>query len=168
MARTPKPSEPEATVPETTANVEAPVEPVYTRDDYNAVAGSAELAQIILVSSAFDVKPDYWRCMKERPDSLKHGYDWDLVNYSYSPEQGAAMSNIDFKIDVRCKRKIVLSVDCSYLVIYSGIKEMNKAAVEAFMRRIGRFAAYPYFRAHVSQLSWESNTGLPVLPTIRS
>jgi hypothetical protein len=163
MSNTVKPRESKAP-----QDIEEAAKPSYTRDDYNAVAGAAQLAQIMLVSSAFEVKPNYWRDKKEDPDKIKHNYDWDIRQYEYNAKEGAALAHIEFKIDVRSKRKNALNIRCAYLVVYAGIENMHPEAVEAFMRRIGRFAAYPYFRAHVSQLSWESNTGLPVLPTIRS
>ena len=150
------------------SDIEAPSKPTFTREEYNDVAGAAELAQIMLVSSNFEVKPEFWKAKKEDSDKIKHIYDWDILQYDYDQKEGSAMSRIIFVIHLKYGRKIVLDINCSYLIIYKGIPDKHPEAVEMFMKRIGRFAAYPYFRTHVSQLSWESNTKLPILPTIRS
>ncbi len=62
--------------------------------------------------------------------------------------------------------KTVVGTEANYLIFYSGLEECNEAAVKRFLSRVSRFAVYPYFRAHVSQLSWESSANLPLLPTI--
>ncbi len=62
-----------------------------------------------------------------------------------------------FKLDALCCPK------CKGITL---MEVTSDEAVLVFVERVGKFATYPYFRAHCSQLSWESGADLPILPVI--
>jgi hypothetical protein len=139
--------------------------PAFDPEVYNAVARAAKLRRIALYHSNFTVKPDYFESLR-REDAPKPQYRGDFGEHFFDEERGQAGCQWKWGIIVRDGRKTTLSIDVVYLILYGGLEKCDKEQVVRYMRRVGRFASYPYFRAHVSQLNWESGADLPVLPTI--
>jgi hypothetical protein len=138
---------------------------VFAVDDYNKVARSAKLAGITLLRSNFGVELDYFSS-PGKSDAPKPKYGSAFGKQRFNPKTGNAACEWTWTVSFRRNRKRVLFIDAVYLLVYVGLEDCIEEAVYRYMRRVGRFASYPYFRAHVSQLSWASNTSLPLLPTI--
>lgn len=75
---------------------------------------------------------------------------------------------VRFSIEAKELNRKLLKCKCDYNVIY-GFNEGNisESAARSFGTHIAQFTAYPYFRQHVSQLSWESGADLPILPVLK-
>lgn len=153
---------PQALVPESD---KAGPKPTFDSEVYNKVARSAKLRRIALVRSKFFVIPQYF-IEEEQAKSPKLEYQAQMHNPNFDADRGTASCEWHWVIASKSKRKVTLTAEAIYVIVYSGLKECDSEAVTAYMRRVGRFATYPYFRARVSQLSWESGTNLPVLPSI--
>ena len=65
------------------------------------------------------------------------------------------------------KRKKIISVKCRYLVVYEVDGAPDDLIIQAFSRRVARFAAYPYFRAHFAELVSQAGVYIPPLPIIK-
>lgn len=141
------------------------------RENYNKVAGCAELLQIMLIASEFKMSPAFFAARSEEKDSkkkLSYYNEYSVEGLDFDSDEGVASMTIRFSVRATKDRKNLLSIKNTYIVVYGEMEGCEDGAVSAFMQRIGRFAAYPYFRTHVSQLSWESGANLPILPTVRT
>ena len=61
----------------------------------------------------------------------------------------------------------LLDITCSYFVVYSIDADLNEHAVHDFVKRVGQFATFPYFRAMVAHYNWEAGAELPTLPVLK-
>jgi hypothetical protein len=136
--------------------------PPFTPKQYNSVANKANLTAISLISSHFEVKPAFFENTEANNLSFRH----ECKDPDFVAEEGVGIGFLTWYLEARSKRKKVLTVTTEYVVVYRNMKEENAAAVKAFVEKVGTFATYPYFRAHVSYLSWASETSLPILPVI--
>jgi hypothetical protein len=137
----------------------------FVSEAYNAVARAASLRRISLFRSKFEVQPQYFVSMNNE-NAPKPQYTGVFGDPHFDSDKGRATCRWTWGIKVRDKRKITLSIEVVYLIIYDRLTNSDPEQVIRYMHRVGRFASYPYFRAHVSQINWESGINLPILPTI--
>lgn len=135
-------------------------------EDYAAVTRAAELVLIELTSCNFSVAPEFFRELAQDNPRHKYSYGEEFENPVYDSESGIAGGEFVWTLGVKVGRKKVVRVSATYRIIYTNLSEMNGGAITAFVKRVGRFATYPYFRGLVSHLSWESNAELPIMPVI--
>ena len=128
--------------------------------EYNAVVRNAKILSIVLKESTFEMKDEYFT----DPKSHKFSFGTECKETRYLKKRGIGLGHFICSVSVRHGRKKVLKVRVVYLIMYENLRDKNREAVLAFVELIGKFATYPYFRTHVSQLSWESGASLPVLP----
>ena len=138
----------------------------FASEAYNQVARAAKLQAIMLTSSKFLLRPEFLASGGAKGGQTNLSYGSTVHNISFNKEEGAASCDWKWSVTGTNKRKRTLSVEAVYIVIYDNLGGCEPEAVERFLRRVARFASYPYFRAHVSQISWESGANLPILPTI--
>ena len=136
--------------------------PPFSPAEYNAVARNAKILSIALMESTFEMKDEYFI----DPKSHKFVFGSECKQTRYLAKRGIGLGHFICSVSVRHGRKKVLKVRLVYLIMYENLRDKNREAVLAFVELIGKFATYPYFRTHVSQLSWESGANLPVLPVI--
>lgn len=135
---------------------------------YNEVVASADLNDITLIFVNFVVKPGYYQAMAgDDVSKLRRGFHSDFKAFSYDPEQNRLGGQFDWTIDVSYSRKKLLQIKASYVVTYDNVPDVGNTHIEAFIKRVGRFATYPYLRNLTSHLSWESRAELPVLPVLK-
>lgn len=136
---------------------------------YNSVVEAAELDDITLIFTNFVIKPDYYKVAlaQETAHKVKRELDSDFSAFSYDAERKFLGGKFDWTIDAAFARKKLLSVRASFIVSYENVPDVEQRHMEAFIRRVGRFATYPYFRTLVSQFSWESKAELPPLPVLK-
>lgn len=132
-------------------------------EDYNAVIMAAHLSNIVLKKSEFEIGEDYRR-VPRASHKHKYGHKWESVNYDQ--DAGIAGGSMEWSVSVQTGRKKGLKVKAVFLIVYENLQRLNPEAVEMFIETVGRVAIYPYFRNHVSQLSWQSGAKLPILPVI--
>lgn len=130
---------------------------------FNAVVAHARLSGLRLVETRFDVRPgalskdrQHWTYRVE--DALS---DWHLDCDSRLLRGQYAYSALC--IEGR-RRPVVLRA--SYLATYRLSGACEEDAALAYLRRVGRFSCYPYFRALFSILTEQSGLQLPPLPVI--
>lgn len=147
-------------------------EVVRARAAYNSVVASAQLAAIRLVRSSFVVTPEY--LMAEPSPTAAHSLSFGgrLAHSDVNAQAGHVLALFEWWVEAKPKDgdEVRLRIDCAYLVEYAGL-DMQVLGVDdaarAFVRRVGRFAVFPYVRALVSRLSAEAGADLPLLPLLK-
>lgn len=142
----------------------------FATEEYNKAARAAKLEGLLLVSSSFEAKrkPSYVSDLKPDGSNAKYMFNSKSENFEFNEKDGVAKCTWIWSLTATLDDTPSIIILASYEVYYSNLLECDGDAVARFMKRVGRFATYPYFRAHVSQISWESSTNLPLLPTIAS
>lgn len=142
--------------------------PALLAEEYNKVARAAALRQILLTQADFEMEPAFIATrVSEASANFKYSFSYAIKNAVYKEDTGLASCEYVWAVTVRDGgKKKALSIATRYYVLYDGIKGCDSDAVSLYLRRVARFATYPYFRAHVSQVSWESGANLPILPAI--
>lgn len=137
---------------------------------YNQVVEKAELTDIRLVDLKLSVKPKYYTVVQDEESGgkrVQRGFEHTLKEVFFDGETGSLGGRFDWSISVTAARKKLFSIDASFLIAYHDVPDVGREHVEAYLRRVGRFATYPYFRSLVSTLSWESKAELPIMPVLR-
>lgn len=134
----------------------------FSVDEYNKIVGSADLQTVQALKVSLDVDPEFYDESAER----KFGIERDIVGVAVKPEGDAVAGTFRFAVTVKHGRKRVLKATAEYLVLYGLNEGADHDAAMEFCQRVGIFAAYPYFRALMAQLSWEANAQLPIMPVI--
>jgi hypothetical protein len=131
--------------------------------EYNALVNSATLQEIRLVESQFSMAPEsiadpkLWKLMQSCEITESHYDADDKVLFAWVSAQASCTY----------KRKRVVSAKCEYLVIYNVDGDPEDVEVDIFAKRVARFAAYPYFRAHFAEVTSQAGLTLAPLPIIK-
>lgn len=126
---------------------------------YQKVVGTARLEDILLVSSSFSIDPEYYAASEK----THHIH----VQQEFSTFEDQAATACEFSVTAKADEKDILLIKAKFVVSYSQLQGQAGPAVEAFVKQVGVFAAYPYFRSFVSQLSWMASAQLPIAPILR-
>jgi hypothetical protein len=131
---------------------------------YNDVVSNAELVDIKLTSSSFRVEAEYFvGSDADRKLEVLGSPSWT----QHDTEQRIVVGGFDWKVTCRCSRKVVLSIKASYLVAYELKAPSEEKYADRFVRNVGKFAVYPYFRNLVAQYSAAASAELPLLPVLK-
>jgi hypothetical protein len=129
---------------------------------YNQAVASAALENIALVKLGFDIQPGYFGENRALNFALAA-----KPAVTHDATSGMASAIFHWRVEAEQAGKAVLSLDAHFVVLMSGLVGVSHEAVEAFARRFGVFASFPYFRSLVSELSWISGANLPILPIFK-
>lgn len=132
--------------------------------EYNGVAMAAQLHEIRLLKSAFVVEPEFYSVQ----DDTNLSFGRDVISCSFEPEEGIVAAIFKYHVYAKHGRSKLLKCEAEYVVIYSVPNSSPEEAARGFCRNVGVFAAYPYFRTLVAQLTWGAGITLPPLPAIAS
>ncbi len=142
----------------------------FDTDKYSDVVGAAELADVSLVACDFKIQPEYYEhkgLQKKGSGKLKFAFGCSCGGFYFDPKLGLVGGEFAWSLTAKAGRKHLAKLRCVYICYYTGLEGRDKAAALAFLKRVGRFATYPYFRALASQFSWGSEADFPLLPVIR-
>lgn len=138
--------------------------------EYNNLVHEAELTDIRLVDLKFNAKPAYFAALRgenEGGKALVRAFDGKMSDIFYDKELSTLGGQFDWVTEVKVGGKKLLKVEARYLVVYGNVPSAPEKTRERYIQRVGKFATYPYYRALVSQISWESKTELPVMPVLK-
>lgn len=131
--------------------------------EYNRLVSHAKVQTIRLINTRYDMKPAALSGTRE---------DWDYsVSYSLLDshcDNEALVLSGTWEYSATCiqgKRKL-LTVVAKYLVGYRLSDVCDPDAGRAFLERVSKFAAYPYFRSTFATLTQQSGIMLHPLPVI--
>ncbi|MEQ8406339.1 MAG: hypothetical protein RKE49_14680 [Oceanicaulis sp.] len=135
----------------------------FDHEEYNRAVKAARLLDVALTASNFTLKSEYF---SPNDTARRLSSDYTLVDCSFDGSHLILL--VRFVIEAKESNKKLLKCKCDYNVIYAfGESDISEAAAKSFGTHIAQFTAYPYFRQHVSQLSWESGADLPILPVLK-
>lgn len=134
---------------------------------YNLVVDHAQLQTVQLISTKFDVKPHYFQVAEERPDDVALHLDVSPTDFGFDATSGIAGIFIMFNAGVSLGEEKLVECEARYFVPYGGLDGCDEDACKAFLMRVGKFTAYPYYRSLFANLNSSANTNLPVLPVLR-
>lgn len=130
--------------------------------DYNHVANVATLQSVRLLHLKTDIRPELGLA------GAALSYGRTLLSCDHDGETDAAAAIFRFHVTAKAKRKKVFYVEADFMATYDVGEGAQGNAARAFVNNVGLFAAYPYFRALVSQVSWNAGLHLPPMPSIAS
>lgn len=131
---------------------------------YNELARKAELKLVLLMYSKFESKEDLMPAIAN--DRLKLSYGNKDKDFDFNDDVKVASINCSFDAIGKEGRKRLLVMEAEYQVIYTNITTDNEEVITTFLHRVGKFAAYPYFRSLAAQYSWSGHIPIPPLPVL--
>lgn len=138
---------------------------------YNAVVATAELLTVRLIDLKFVAKADYATLRDEEAEQgqrlSRREIDFSLAGESFVPDKSLLAGTVRGTITIRRGRKTLVNIAATYLVAYSDVAAVEPEHALAYLRRVGRFAVYPYFRSLVAVLSETGELALPTLPVLK-
>lgn len=130
---------------------------------YNRVVSHAKIADIRLIGSKLDLKPE---AVEMAGRAWTFSLSDQLDDWSCDNEKGTLTGVFSYTAACLEGRKRLLSVSGRYLCTYALSDLCDGEAGRQFLTRVGRFAAYPYFRSIFAALTQQSGLLLPPLPVI--
>jgi hypothetical protein len=127
---------------------------------YNAIIGRATLRGIWMTESRFDMKPQ----ALSMGDEMKHDIRSQSADAVVEAESGIVYGFIRFEASSRHKRQRLVNVSAQYFLSYHVDGGCEQDLANLFIERVGRLAAYPYFRALAASLASQAGVQLPPLP----
>lgn len=134
---------------------------------YNLVVESAELNDVRMIHLNFDVQPEYYQEMMDDQSPMALGYTSSFKNVGYDPDARVLGGEIAWKVSCKKGNRRLLKCDVSFYIVYVGLEKVDDEHAIAFLKRVGKFASYPYLRSIVSNVSWNAGAELPALPVLK-
>lgn len=152
---------------------QAPARPAPVTQDfkvrYSQAVETANLVAVKLVQCEFNTTQDYFQLQAER---LLPGDAFYLSQTpraaSLDPYSGECSAEFECSVTVELDgAPPLLRFTATYVVVYDGLKGVERDVAEVLAKRVGRYACFPYFRAMVSQVGWASGADLPILSLLK-
>lgn len=129
---------------------------------YNQAIGRTTLRGIWMTSCQFDVKPE---AVGRSDLALKRAMKVQ-VDEAVILEDGRMYGFISYEASSRLQRQKLIKVQAKYFVSYHCQGGCDQATADMFMDRVGRLAAYPYFRSLAATLTSQAGVHSPPLPML--
>lgn len=132
-------------------------------ENYNRVVSHATIRDIRLVGSRFDLKPD---AVEANDRIWTFSLSDQLEDWTCDNGKGTLSGLYAYTASCMEGRRKLITVTGRYLSTYKLSDLCDEEAGRKFLARVGRFSAYPYFRAMFATLTQQSGVMLPPLPVI--
>lgn len=133
-------------------------------ENYNALVAKATLRGIRLLTSSFEALPTAY---KTNDDSERHyGVAYEMQAHRYDRPTNRLTGIFAFKASGSSEDEDFLTIEGEYLIDYELSAECDDDAASLFIKRLGPFAAYPYFRALAGLLTGQAGLVTPPLPLL--
>ena len=130
---------------------------------YAAIVESARLENLKLLTTACGIFPFY--SPAEHGGDLEIQTTWENVTFLHEDQRILGSCEWAFVCNAEGFDGPPVTIRASYLVEYRAVGDSEEIAV-AYLKDVGRMAAYPYFRTHVATLLSGAQLMLPPLPVI--
>jgi hypothetical protein len=130
--------------------------------EYNAVVANAELVDVLLVGASFKIDAKYF---DSRPNRVLQ-FGLNTVRVVVDEETGTARGAFSWSVKAVDDSDQLLKATATFIAVYRKLEGQKPEAIEIYIRKLGPFTTYPYFRSHMSELSWLSKANLPILPVL--
>lgn len=131
---------------------------------FNEVVASAKLLGLRLTGSSFDIKPD---ALNDEREKWTYNINTALDDWHLDCETRTLHGRFSYKVACTEGRRKPITVGATYLATYKLSRECQEESAVAYLNRVGRFSAYPYFRALFAVLTEQSGLLLPPLPVMQ-
>ncbi len=135
-----------------------------SEEAYSATVDSAQLRNIRLIMSDFNVEPESLGTDRR---AWKFAFGCELTDCAFDPERKVINGLVTGSVDIRLGRKKIVSLKCNYIAAYDVVGEPEAGAAKMFAERVGKFAVYPYFRAQFAELTAQAGLNLAPLPVLK-
>lgn len=134
-------------------------------EKYNQVIENVQLLSVQLIESEFKVRREFLSMGTKGRKKLEYNVTPGEIFFDAESGNGA----IKFSCEAFAKAGRVKAVSCKavYAVVYENLHGCDEEAASAFLKRIGRYTCYPYFRALFGILNGEAQTHMPPLPVLK-
>lgn len=132
-------------------------------EKYNRVVSHATIRDIRLIGSKFDLKPD---AVEANDRVWSFSLSDQLEDWTCDNGKGTLSGLYSYTASCVEGRRKLITVTGRYLSTYKLSDLCDEEAGRTFLARVGRFSAYPYFRAMFASLTQQSGVMLPPLPVI--
>ncbi len=131
--------------------------------NYNRVVSHATIRDIRLVGSDFTLKPE---AAESTDRAWNYSLSDQLEDWTCDNAKGTLSGLYVYKASCVEGRRKLITATGRYLSTYRLSDLCDEEAGRNFLARVGRFSAYPYFRALFATLTQQSGIMLPPLPVI--
>lgn len=132
-------------------------------DAYNEVVSHATLQGLRLIHSKFDVKP---RALSTDRSKWSYSLSDDLGGSDCDDRELLLRGDFTYHAACIAGRSRLVTAEARYLATFKLSSSCDAQAGEDFLRTVGRFACYPYFRALFAAMTDQCGLLLPPLPVI--
>ena len=130
---------------------------------YNRLVAHARIQAIRLIHNRYDMKPAALR--GDRQD-WSYNVSNKLLDWHCNNNELLLSGTWEYTASCYDKRRQMLKLVAKFLVTYRLSDVCDPNAAQAFFERVGKFAAYPYFRATFAAITQQSGITLHPLPII--
>lgn len=130
---------------------------------FNEVVASARLLGLRLTGSNLNVKPE---AIAEERDKWTYNIAAALEDWHLDCDTRTLRGYFAYKVACVENRRRPVTLSATYLATYRLSRDCVEESAIAFLNRVGRFSAYPYFRALFAILTEQSGLQLPPLPVM--
>lgn len=135
--------------------------PSIPADDYNAVVNSAHLLDVKMISSEFSIKAPFF---SEDRDDIRFVYGCELGAQHFNLEDGRLIGTFFVEAGAKKSRKFLLKAKATYLIAFAIEGAPTEESALAYLKRVGSFGCWPYFRSHFATLCASAGAEAPPLP----
>lgn len=130
-------------------------------EDYNAVVRSAHLLDIKLISSEFTIRAPYFA---EDRENIRFVYGCEAGAQHYNVTDGRLVGTFNLEAGAKRSRRFLLKAKATYVIAFAIEGNPTEEGALAYLRRVGAFGCWPYFRAHFAALCASAGAEAPPLP----
>lgn len=132
-------------------------------EEFNDAVGAAHLLDVKMVSSNFDIRAPYFAHSRQ---DLKFAYGCEHGAHHYSVDDGKLVGTFHVEATAKMSRQNLLKVKATYVVAFFVEGSPTEVGALAYLRRVGSFACWPYFRSHFATLCGAAGADAPTLPVM--
>lgn len=132
-------------------------------EKYNRLVAHAKIQAIRLVNTRYDIKPAALSASRE---DWEYNITQQLVDWQCDNDNMILRGTWEYRATCMDGKRKLLTVVAKYVVTYRLSDVCDEHAGHQFLERVGRFAAYPYFRGTFALLTQQSGIMLHPLPVI--
>jgi hypothetical protein len=160
---------PEILVDEAPSRPKKQEPPSTSLERYNRVVAAADLDSIRMNVARFSTIPDPHRLIAASENAeLRAHISHRVAEPAFDTLEGRGSCVVSFLLQLRdSKNAQLMRANCEFQVLYTGLEHQDPISVRRYIARVGRFAAYPYFRAFVGHVASLAEISLPALPVLK-
>lgn len=132
-------------------------------EPFNRLVSHARLQGLRLTGTKFEIKP---QALTEDRNRWAYRISDALLDWQLDCDEGLLRGQYSYNAACVEGRRKPVALNATYLATYRLSQDCDEDAALAYLRRIGRFSCYPYFRALFGILTEQSGLQLPPLPVI--